>query len=108
MWDYFNELIYLFLYDVDFLWTILELLFVTSCISTILFIRTKNEYVSYLSAGPIFYILSYLLLDYSHLILLISAMTLQAFIILLIQNNKSKKELKVNESNEYKQIISQK
>ncbi|MDR4974610.1 hypothetical protein [Bacillus toyonensis] len=105
--DYFNDLIYLLLSDVSFLWTILELLFVTSCISTILFIRTKNQYISYLSAGPIFYILSYLLFDYAHLILLILAMTLQALIIILIQNNKSKKELNVNESNEYKQMINQ-
>lgn len=102
MWHYFNELIYMLLSDVNFLWTILELLFVTSCISTILFMLTKNEYVSYLSSGPIFYILSYLLFDYAHLILLILAMTLQALIIILIQNIKSKKELKVNKSNEYK------
>lgn len=106
---YFNELINLILSDTNyFLWTILELLLVTSCISTILFILTKNQYVSYLSAGPIFYILSKLLFEYAHLILLILAMTLQALIIILIQNKQSKKELKVNESNAYKQIIDEK
>lgn len=67
--------------DADSLWVLLEILFVTSCISTIIFFLNKNEYISFLSAAPIFYLLSNLLFYTSHLILIILAMSVQAVII---------------------------
>ena len=78
--SYFNELIIL-LSDADALWVLLEILFVTSCISTIIFFLNKNEYISFLSAAPIFYLLSNLLFYKSHLLLIILAMSVQAVII---------------------------
>ncbi|MET4562321.1 hypothetical protein [Lysinibacillus parviboronicapiens] len=75
---------------------IIELLFVTSCVSTILYILTKNQYVSYLSSAPILYILSALFHYSTHLILLVLTMTIQALILLIIKNQK-KKQLHVNE-----------
>ncbi|KGR77946.1 hypothetical protein [Ureibacillus sinduriensis] len=78
--SYFNEIINL-LSDVDSLWILVELLFVTSCISTIIFFLNRNEYISFLSAAPIFYILSNLLFFKSHILLIILAMAVQAVII---------------------------
>ena len=55
-----------------------ELLLVSTCISTIIYLVTKSQYISYLSSAPIFYFLS---LNFSHnslLILLVLAMTVQS------------------------------
>ncbi|GAB0168794.1 hypothetical protein LSPCS325_22310 [Lysinibacillus sp. CTST325] len=64
---------------------LLELLLVTTCISTIIYLVTKNQYISYLSSAPIFYFLSIILYHNSHFILLVLAMTVQALVILFIQ-----------------------
>lgn len=82
--SYFNDLINL-ISDTSSLGIILELLFVTSCISTIIFILTKNEYISLLSSAPIFFMFSYLFFYKSHLMLLILAMSVQVLVIILIQ-----------------------
>lgn len=64
---------------------VLELLLVTTCLSTIIYVVTKNQYISYLSSAPIFYFMSFFLYHNSHFILLIVAMTIQASVILFIQ-----------------------
>lgn len=64
---------------------LLELLLVTTCISTIIYLVTKNQYISYLSSAPIFYFLSKILYHNSHFIMLVLAMTVQALVILFIQ-----------------------
>lgn len=74
---------------------VLEVLLVTACISTIIFLLTKKQYVSYLSSAPLFYIISWIGNGYTHFVLLILSMTLQAGIILLI-SSRSKKSLLLN------------
>lgn len=90
-----NELYYMNSFNLDFARIILEVLLVTSCISTIIFILTKNQYISYLSSAPLYYIFSWIGHGYTHLILLVLSMTIQAGVILLI-NRQSKKPLLSN------------
>lgn len=78
--------------DLNFILVVLEVLLVTACISTIIYIVTKNQYVSYLSSAPLFYIFSWIGHGFTHFILLVLAMTIQAGIILLM-NRQSKKQL---------------
>ncbi|MER1957012.1 MAG: hypothetical protein ABS942_06515 [Solibacillus sp.] len=85
-----NELHYLIPYNFDFVRIILEILLVTSCISTIIFILTKNQYISYLSSAPLCYIFSLIGHGFTHFILLVLSMTIQAGIILLISRQKKK------------------
>ncbi|KGR76091.1 hypothetical protein [Ureibacillus sinduriensis] len=82
-------------FDLEFARIILEVLLVTSCISTIIFILTKNQYISYLSSAPLYYIFSWIGHGFTHLILLVLSMTIQAGIILLI--NRQSKKLLLNE-----------
>lgn len=70
---------------------ILELLLVTSCISTIIYLLTKNQYVSYLSSAPIIYIISSLQHGPKHLFLLVVAMFVQSLVIVAIQYQRKKK-----------------
>ena len=70
---------------------IVELLLVTSCVSTIIFILTKNEYVSLLSSAPVCFVFSLWKFDNTHLFLLLVAMFLQALIIVIIQHQNNKK-----------------
>jgi len=67
---------------------VLELLLVTTCLSTIIYVVTKDQYISYLSSAPIFYFMSFFLYHNSHFILLIIALTIQASVILFIQKKK--------------------
>lgn len=90
-----NELYYMNSFNLDFARIILEVLLVTSCISTIIFILTKNQYISYLTSAPLYYIFSWIGHGYTHLILLVLSMTIQAGVILLI-NRQSKKPLLLN------------
>lgn len=90
------ELHYLIPYDFDFVRIILEILLVTSCISTIIFILTKNQYLSYLSSAPVCYIFSWIGFGSTHVILLVLSMTIQAGIILLM-SRQGKKALLLNE-----------
>ncbi|MER2170411.1 MAG: hypothetical protein ABS938_07215, partial [Psychrobacillus psychrodurans] len=94
--ELFNELYYMNSFDFKFARIILEILLVTSCISTIIFILTNNQYISYLSSAPLYYIFSWIGHGFTHLILLVLSMTIQAGIILLI-NRQSKKPLLLNE-----------
>ena len=87
-----NELHYLVPFNFDFVRIVLEILLVTACISTIIFILTKNQYLSYLSSAPLFYIFSWIGHGFTHFILLVLSMTIQAGIILFI-NRQSKKQL---------------
>lgn len=87
-----GELQYL---DFDFFRIILEVLLVTACISTIIFIFTKNQYVSYLSSAPLFYLFSWIGHGFTHFILLVLSMTIQAGISLFM-NSQSKKQLLLN------------
>lgn len=83
--------------DVQALGIIFELLLVTSCVSTILFLLTKNQYISYLSAAPLFFFFSTVQYGVTHLFLLIISMMVQGFIILGIEHQ-WKKKLKVNKN----------
>ncbi|MFP3322717.1 hypothetical protein R0K05_06390 [Planococcus sp. SIMBA_160] len=62
-----------------------ELFFITSCLATIVYIVTKNQYISYLAAGPIYFALAHTFYHSSHLIFIIIAMSIQALVILFIQ-----------------------
>jgi len=88
---------YLPIIDFNLMGIVFELLLVTACISTIIYITTKNQYISYLSAAPIFYIFSWIGQGFSHFILLVLSMTLQAGIILFINRRQSKKQVVLNE-----------
>ncbi|KOP72552.1 hypothetical protein AMS59_16685 [Lysinibacillus sp. FJAT-14745] len=81
--SYINDLQYYM--DSASIGILFELLLVTTCISTIIYLVTKNQYISYLSSAPIFYFLSIILYHNSHFILLVLAMTVQASVILFIQ-----------------------
>ena len=74
------------LLDINAIGIIFELLLVTSCVSTILFLLTKNQYISYLSAAPIFFLFSTVQYGITHLLLLIISMMVQGVIILGIQH----------------------
>lgn len=50
---YLNDLQYYL--DSSSIGLLLELILVTTCISTIIFFTTKNKYISYLASAPIFY-----------------------------------------------------
>ncbi|MEK4627754.1 MAG: hypothetical protein ABS944_16925 [Solibacillus sp.] len=66
-----------------------ELLLVTTCISTIIFLLTKNQFISYLSSAPIFYFISKMFYHDTHFIFIVFAMTVQAIVILFIQKQKN-------------------
>lgn len=89
---------YLPFFDFNLMGVVFELLLVTACISTIIYITTKNQYISYLSAAPIFYLFSWISHGVAHFILLILSMTLQAGIILIINRRQSKKQVVLNKS----------
>jgi hypothetical protein len=93
--DLLNEMYYLFSFDFGIVMNVLEILLVTACTSTIIFILTKNQYLSYLSSAPLFYIFSLINNGFTHFILLVLSMTIQAGIILLI-NRQRKKQLLLN------------
>ena len=95
--ELFNDLYYMNSFDLEFARIILEVLLVTSCISTIIFVLTKNQYISYLSSAPLYYIFSWIGHGPTHLILLILSMTIQAGIILLINRQDKKSLLLLNE-----------
>lgn len=93
---YIEEIQYLL--DFNSLGLLLEFLLVTSCVSTIIFLLTKNQYISYLSSAPTFYVVSTLQHSSTHLFLLVLAMSLQALVIVTIQHqSKKKKYQKVQE-----------
>ncbi|MDI7741204.1 hypothetical protein QMK38_04240 [Lysinibacillus fusiformis] len=83
--------------DFNLIRIVLEVLLVTACVSTILYMITKNQYISYLSSAPIFYIFSWIGHGFTHFILLVLSMTIQAGIILLINHRQSKKQVVFNE-----------
>lgn len=64
---------------------VFELILVTTCISTIIFLTTKNQYISYLSSAPIFYFISMWFYHNTHFVFIVLALTVQALVILLIQ-----------------------
>ena len=90
-----NEI--LFPVDFNLIRIVLEVLLVTACVSTIIYLITKNQYISYLSSAPIFYIFSWIGHGFTHFILLVLSMTIQAGIILLINHRQSKKQVLLNE-----------
>ncbi|MHA6252526.1 hypothetical protein [Oceanobacillus sp. CAU 1775] len=92
---YIDEMQYFF--DMHSFGIILELLFVTACISTIIFILSKNKYVSILSAAPVFFAASLLQYQISHLFLLLVAMFIQAVIITAIQQRSEQESDKKEE-----------
>lgn len=71
--------------DLSFIIFLLELMLITICLATIIYLATKNPYISYLSAGPIYFFVSHFFYQGSHPILVIVAMTVQALVILVIQ-----------------------
>lgn len=62
-----------------------EILLVTICLSTIIFLWTKNQFISYFSAAPLFYFISLFISGSTHLIFLVLAMTIQALVNIVIQ-----------------------
>lgn len=80
---YLNDLQYYL--DSSSIGLLLELILVTTCISTIIFFTTKNKYISYLASAPIFYFMSQWFYKNTHLLFIIIAMTVQAFVIVCIQ-----------------------
>ncbi|MBU9674444.1 hypothetical protein KQ939_13585 [Planococcus sp. CP5-4] len=80
-WDEFAYSIGFF----DYMRLLLELFFITSCLATIVYIATKNQYISYLATAPIFFVLAHIFYQTSHIILVIIAMSIQALVILFIQ-----------------------
>ncbi|ATP40125.1 hypothetical protein CSE16_08710 [Solibacillus sp. R5-41] len=81
--SYFNELQYYL--DSGSIGIVFELILVTTCISTIIFLTTKNQYISYLSSAPIFYFICKFFHHNTHLVFIVLAMTVQALVILLIK-----------------------
>ncbi len=100
--SYFNELEYFL--DSGSIGILFELLLVTTCISTIIFFTTKNQYISYLSSAPIFYFISKMFYHNTHFIFLVIAMTVQALVILLIQKQNSLKEMSLKDKTQEKGI----
>ncbi|MFJ5788733.1 hypothetical protein ACIQXW_07645 [Lysinibacillus sp. NPDC097162] len=88
--SYMNDLQYYL--DSSSIGVIVEILLVTSCMATIVFIATKNQYISYLSSAPIFYFISKWFYQNTHLIFIVLAMTVQALIILCIQKKQNSNE----------------
>ena len=82
---FINDLAYSIRLVLEYISLYGELFFVTSCLATIVYILTKNQYISYLSAGPIYFALAHTFYHSSHLILVIIAMSIQALVILFIQ-----------------------
>ncbi|MED4399962.1 hypothetical protein [Metabacillus fastidiosus] len=95
--SYFYELPYVM---ADSMWINLELLLVTACISTIIFVLTKNEYVSLLSSAPVFYVTSLLQNTTTHLFFLLAAMVVQTAIIMTMQYQNQKKLIRIEEKQE--------
>lgn len=79
------------LLDVDSIGIIVELLVVTTCLATILFLLTKNQNVSLLSSMPIFFVLSSMQYGVTHLFFLIIAMLVQGIILVVIEQQTKKK-----------------
>lgn len=80
-----NDLAYSVRVVLDYISMFGELFFITSCLATIVYIITKNQYISYLAAGPIYFALAHIFYHTSHLVLVIIAMSIQALVILFIQ-----------------------
>jgi hypothetical protein len=78
--------------DIGSLGVISEILLVTICLSTIIFLWTKNQYISYFSAAPIFYFVSLISFGNTHLIFLVLAMTIQAVVNIILQKQMMRKE----------------
>lgn len=77
------------------IWNIIELLFVTSCISTIILILTKNQNISILSSVPVFFIFSLLQYGGTHIVVLLVVMIIQGVIVFSMKNKGSKDSRKV-------------
>jgi len=89
------------LYDLDskLIGHTLELMVVTLCIATIIYLFTKNQYISYLSSAPIYFFIANLFYSYTHLFFIVLTMTAQALILLAIQKKQQNNEKAVkNES----------
>lgn len=86
--SYINDLYYLL--DANIIWNIIELLFVTSCISTIIFILTKNQNISILSSVPVFYIFSLLQYGVSNIVVLLIVFIIQGVIVFRMKNKVSR------------------
>lgn len=100
--SYINELQYYL--DSGSIGIVFELLLVTTCISTIIFLITKNQYISYLSSAPIFYFISKMFYHNTHFVLIVVTMTVQALVILLIQKQNSLKEMSLKDKTQENSI----
>lgn len=69
-----------------------EILLVTICISTAIFLRTKNPYISYFSTALFFLFYFFTFYQNIHLIFLVLAMTAQALVNIVIQKQVMGKE----------------
>ncbi len=85
------------LFAIEALGVIFELLFVTTCLSTILYFMTNNQFISLLAAPTIFYFISSIQYYTTHLFFLLVAMLIQGIIIVTIQYQSSKKPVSVLE-----------
>lgn len=93
--SYILELEHLF--AVEALGVIFELLFVTTCLATILYFLMNNQFISLLSAPTIFYFISSFHYYTTHLFFLLVAMLIQGIIIVTIQYQSSKKPVSLLE-----------
>jgi len=100
--SYINELQYYL--DSGSIGIIFEIILVTTCISTIIFLTTKNQYISYLSSAPIFYFIIKIFHDNTHLIFIVVAMTVQALVILLIQKRNLLKKMSLKDKTQENSI----
>lgn len=75
-----------YLLNANMIWNIIELLFVTSCISTIIFILTKSQNISILSSVPVFFIISLLEDGVSNIVVLLIVFIMQGVIVFSMKN----------------------
>ena len=88
--SYINDLQYYL--DSSSIGIFLELLLITTCLSTIIYLTTKNQYLSYLTSAPIFYFMSKMFYHNTHLVFIVLAMTVQALVLVLIQKKEKSQD----------------
>ncbi|WP_409369530.1 hypothetical protein [Lysinibacillus sp. 38-6] len=92
--SYISDL--LFDFDSILIGETLELIVVTLCIATIIYLITKNQYISYLSSAPIYYFTAKLFYSNTHLLFIVLTMTAQALLLLYIQKKQLNDEQAVD------------
>ncbi|MGE7918248.1 hypothetical protein ACQKM9_04770 [Viridibacillus sp. NPDC093762] len=92
--------------NINNIWTIIELLLVTSCISTILFILSKNQNISILSSVPVLFVVSLLHYGMYHFVLYLIALLLQAAIVYSMQHQSESKQIQKDKTTSNMGLVS--